>query len=131
MSEITPSTRVGSTVLFENQAVRVWEMVLAPGEACEFHQHHHDHIILYPMAGSMRAKEDGDAEWPIVQEVDPGFVMHRTVGVDRLPSPHRLRNVGSESVTHYVIELLESPAHASATSDHNERGRLSRDGVPR
>ncbi|HTY55123.1 MAG TPA: hypothetical protein VMB26_07985 [Candidatus Binataceae bacterium] len=42
---------VASTVLFENDAVKVWEMDLAPGEACATHRHTMDYV-LYIMSGA-------------------------------------------------------------------------------
>jgi hypothetical protein len=39
MSATEPTTAVGTTVLFENQRVWVWELRLAPGETCPPHRH--------------------------------------------------------------------------------------------
>ena len=42
---------VATTVVFENDAVKVWEMDLAPGEACATHRHTMDYV-LYIMSGA-------------------------------------------------------------------------------
>lgn len=34
------------TLLFENDRVRVWELVLRPGEICRWHVHELDHLLL-------------------------------------------------------------------------------------
>lgn len=115
---------VGTRVILENDAVRVWEMELEPGESCEFHQHHHDHLILYPGAATMRGQRPGDDRWTIEQDVEPGFAMYRTVGAAGVLEPHRLSNAGAETVVHYVVELLGSSARADAISQDNGRGRL-------
>lgn len=123
MSEHTVVSDVGSTVLFENDRVRVWEMVLDPGEHCAFHQHHHDHVVLYGQAGTMRGQEHGDEDWGIIQNALPGFVLYRTVGHEAPLNPHRLKNLSDETVVHYIIELLEkSPEATSRPWVHNDRG---------
>jgi beta-alanine degradation protein BauB len=34
------------TLLYEDERVRVWELVLAPGERCEWHRHDLDHLLI-------------------------------------------------------------------------------------
>ncbi|GAA1005206.1 hypothetical protein Aple_036460 [Acrocarpospora pleiomorpha] len=125
MSEQTYSPAVGGVILYENARVRVWEMTLQPGGQCEFHQHHNDHIILYPQDGTLQGQEAGDADWGIITEPVPGFVLFRTVGTTAPLPPHRLRNIGDSPVVHYIIELLEkSPSIESQPYEHNDRGRF-------
>ncbi|MBB5137889.1 hypothetical protein HNP84_007642 [Thermocatellispora tengchongensis] len=104
----------GDTLLFENDRVRVWSMTLEPGQAVDYHQHHHDHVVLWPDAGQAQANELGSEEWGLVQNAEPGFVLYRTVGHTAPLTPHRIRNVGSNTVTHYIIELLETSPSAEA-----------------
>jgi hypothetical protein len=116
---------VGSTVLFENDRVRVWEMILQPGEHCEYHQHRNDHVILYAQTATMRGQELGDGDWGIVQDTEPGFVLYRTVGDSGPLTPHRLKNLSDRPVTHYIVELLEtSPSPTAQPWQHNDRGRF-------
>lgn len=125
MSESPYPSAVGSTVLFENARVRVWEMILQPGDHCEYHQHHNDHVILYAQTATMRGQELGDDDWGIVQDTEPGFVLYRTVGSNGPLTPHRLKNLTDEPVTHYVVELLEtSPSATPQPWDHNDRGQF-------
>jgi quercetin dioxygenase-like cupin family protein len=125
MVDETFSSAVGSAVLFENDRVRVWEMKLEPGEYCDYHQHHHDHVILYAQAGTMRGQELGQADWGITQDAEPGFVLYRTVGSSAPLKPHRLKNLSDVPVTHYVIELLEtSPSETDEPWVHNSRGQF-------
>jgi hypothetical protein len=37
---------VGQRVLFENEYVRIWEIVLKPGEVQHFHLHYHPYIVI-------------------------------------------------------------------------------------
>jgi hypothetical protein len=126
MAEQQPfSSAVGSTVLFENDRVRVWEMILQPGAHCEYHQHHHDHVILYAETASMRGQELGDADWGIIQDTQPGFVLYRTVGSGGPLKPHRLKNLSGFPVTHYIVEMLEtSPSPTVQPWQHNDRGEF-------
>jgi hypothetical protein len=115
----------GDTLIFENDRVRVWSMTLAPGQMFDFHQHHHDHVVLWPDAGLAQAQELGDEEWGLTQEARPGFVLYRTVGHRKPLTPHRIRNTGEDAVTHYVVELLEkSPSAESEPWVFNDRGEI-------
>lgn len=115
----------GDTLIFETDRVRVWSMTLAPGQMFDFHQHHHDHVVLWPDAGTAQAQELGDPEWGLVQEARPGFVLYRTVGHTEPLRPHRIRNTGEQTVTHYVIELLDrSPSPDTLPWIFNDRGQI-------
>jgi quercetin dioxygenase-like cupin family protein len=37
---------VPGTLLFENERVRVWELIMQPGETCEWHLHDSDHVLV-------------------------------------------------------------------------------------
>jgi len=43
------------TLLFENERVRIWELVLPPGEACNWHTHSEDHILIIVDGASTEA----------------------------------------------------------------------------
>lgn len=34
------------TLLFENDRVRVWELIMKPGEICNWHVHDYDHLLI-------------------------------------------------------------------------------------
>jgi uncharacterized RmlC-like cupin family protein len=124
MNNQTFSSAVGTDILFENERVRVWELALEPGAQCEFHQHHHDHVIIYPQAGNMRGQEFGEPNWGIVSEAQPGFVLYRAVGPVPL-RPHRLKNLSDVPVVHYIIELLDESASLQTQQwEYNDRGRF-------
>ncbi|MGK9269936.1 hypothetical protein KXR83_02935 [Williamsia muralis] len=116
----------GDTLIFENDRVRVWSMTLEPGGMFDFHQHHHDHVVIWPAAGNAQGQELGDDEWGITQHAEPGFVLYKTVGSAKPLNPHRIRNLGDETVTHYVVELLEtSPSGVELPWQHNDRGSFT------
>lgn len=41
-----PLGGVGTTVLYEDDDVRIWEMNLEPGEASDLHHHEHDYFLV-------------------------------------------------------------------------------------
>lgn len=131
MSEASPGTgsgpypsAPGDTLLFENAQVRVWSFTLEPGVPSPFHQHHHDHIVLWPKPGRAEAHEIGGEEWSLVQVAQSGFVSFRTAREPNLPPPHRIRNTGPERNTHYVVELLEPSPVELPPVQVNGRGRV-------
>lgn len=48
MTDDTPSQlgTIGDRVLFEDDKIRVWEMVLEPNERSSVHHHAHDYVIV-------------------------------------------------------------------------------------
>jgi beta-alanine degradation protein BauB len=43
-------------LLFENSRVRVWQLVLAPGETCAWHRHDMEHLLIVVDGCSVGAK---------------------------------------------------------------------------
>jgi hypothetical protein len=118
----------GDTLLFENDRVRVWSMTLGPdGGMYDYHQHHHDHVILWPDAGLAEAQQLGDEGWPLRQRAEPGLVLFKTVGSGGPLTPHRIRNLGDTAVTHFVIELISepSPSDGPLPVEMNDRGHTN------
>jgi hypothetical protein len=120
MTEAQAGTAVGTEILFENEVVRVWEMVLGPGETCAPHRHVHDHLLIYAEPATIRSHLDGR---DVIQHVEDGLVSYRAVGRDGLP-PHSITNASDRPSRHFIVELLGPSASAVATDhQHNGRGR--------
>lgn len=114
----------GDRLIFENDRVRVWSMTLPAHGMFDYHQHFHDHVVIWPKAGHAEAQELGDPEWSITQTADEGFVLFKTVGSSGPLTPHRIRNLDDYPNTHYVIELVSetSPSSVALPSVTNDRG---------
>lgn len=97
------TTAIGTRVLLENQRMRIWEMTLAPGQSSDLHRHVNDYLFVYASPGLMELCEMGGD--PVEQPSPAGFAYYREVGREGL-TPHRLRNVGDTTSTHYLVELL-------------------------
>ena len=118
VTDLEITTAVGSNVLFENKRIRVWEMVLAPGETCEPHRHVQDHLVLYAEPARIRTEVSGR---PVIQHVEDGLVSYRSVGREGL-APHSITNAAHAPSRHFIIELL-GPSASDAPSEHQHNGR--------
>jgi len=121
----------GDELIFENDRVRVWAMNLPAGGMFDFHQHHHDHIIIWPDPGRAEAQDLGDEDWSVTQNAERGYVAFKTVGRSGPLRPHRIRNLEDHPVTHYIVELIseESPSETALPAENNGRGTSSRPGA--
>jgi mannose-6-phosphate isomerase-like protein (cupin superfamily) len=93
---------VATKLLFENDNVKVWEMLLDPGEASDPHHHHHPYFFVVIEGESI------DADFPngksIQIPVQPNQVIfvpggNTETAVNR--SPLRYREI--------LVELLDAP----------------------
>jgi len=110
---------VATSVLFENSRIRVWEMILAPGQASDWHTHLHDYVFvnLAPAQASlMRAGRE-----PVSRGLDEGFVQYVAVGRAG-EARHQLVNAGSVPLKQVLIELL-GPSESSEPAEPQNNGR--------
>ncbi len=98
---------IGSNVVYEDDAVRVWRLKLAPGEESAVHRHDLDHLLIQVRGDRIAVIPEPDSEGPFREElaadVVPGAVVHvRRGGVERA------RNVGNEPYLEMIVELKHS-----------------------
>lgn len=98
------SQRVGASVLFENDRVRVWKDSAGPGETKPLHVHRLPYVTVV-IAGDKadNLREDGSLLRRF-EGLTPGQAHY--VGPKDLPAVHALRNTGATEVTVLIIELL-------------------------
>ncbi|MCF3142243.1 hypothetical protein [Streptomyces platensis] len=92
---------IGQTVLLDNARVRVWEVVLEPGEFQPWHLHHNPYLVLNLESSPCHM------DW---LNGDPPRHIEETVGgvIFRLPSPvHMLTNDGDKPYRNRLIELKD------------------------
>jgi 3-(3-hydroxy-phenyl)propionate hydroxylase len=92
-----PLGDIGTSVVFENEHVRVWEVRLEPGESQTWHKHHHPYLIV-GVEGADNRMDFLDGSERHMQET-PGRVVFRDAG-----KVHMLTNEGT---TRYVNRLIE------------------------
>mgnify|MGYP001190005828 FL=1 len=68
---------IATSVVFENEDVRVWEQTVPPGGEIPRHEHHHDYYLIYvrgngPIAVTFHEGSGGELGERIVYEPVPG-----------------------------------------------------------
>ena len=62
-TEEKPLGDIASLVLFENERVKIWNLVVEPGEASPWHLHERDYVTVMVEGAGLRAEfEDGTSE---------------------------------------------------------------------
>ncbi|MEQ8493970.1 MAG: hypothetical protein RLW42_07100 [Gammaproteobacteria bacterium] len=111
MSEIGT---VGTTKVFENDKIIVWEFVLEPGAETPMHRHEHDYIFYVLDGAPLQVFDAADKDLGTL-DASAGSVFalkmdgDDLVSVDgkghRVPALHKAKNVGT---TRYREILVES-----------------------
>ena len=95
---------VGTTLLFENDRVKVWEMDLAPGAKSDVHRHEMDYLIVQIEGDRIAAVPEPDSGGKHTQyievEATPGKVSYLTRG-----GIETAVNVGRRRYREILIEL--------------------------
>jgi quercetin dioxygenase-like cupin family protein len=96
---------VGSTLLSENDRVRVWIIRLAPGERIGFHRHVLDYFWTSVSGGRGRQHiHDGST---VEYSYRPGETRHETYAAGEF-KVHDLENLGDKEMVFMTIEFLDS-----------------------
>ena len=93
-----PLGDVANEFLFENERVKVWHLLLEPGESSAWHVHDWDYLTVVIDPGSLRVEwEDGfteDLELPVGQAT-----FRKGHGA------HRVTNTGSAKYRNALVEI--------------------------
>ncbi len=103
MNDRPISDDVGTTLLFENERVRVWDLRLEPGQASGLHRHSTD--FLYVVIGDGRLQTaflDGSAD--PARDMQDGDVRFRVVDGESI---HEAVNAGDAPWRNIVVELKD------------------------
>ena len=60
---------IGDRVLFEDEQIRVWEMVLEPGQRSPAHHHEHDYVVVVVEGDHITVEPAGRSE----ERSGPGY----------------------------------------------------------
>ncbi len=103
LAEARENTSVGTSLLFENEDVRVWEVRLAPGIRCPFHAHTSSYFWTCVDSGVGRQRSpDGTLKIRRYAEGETQFSLHSPSDV----MLHDLENVGDTMLRFITVELL-------------------------
>jgi len=96
---------VATTLLFENDSVKVWEMLLEPGEASDLHHHHHPYFFVVIEGESI------DADFPNGTSIQIPVEPNRVIFV---PGGNTETAVNRSKVRYreILVELLGTPQPA-------------------
>merc|ERR1740130_1866046 len=94
-----PSLDVGTVKLFENDQIRVWDMVVRPGGRTGYHKHQHDYIFLQIGDGYCRAELvdelTGDVSLSEQMQLVPSKSCHWRAASAAAPQIHQLHNASA------------------------------------
>jgi predicted metal-dependent enzyme (double-stranded beta helix superfamily) len=99
---------VGTRLVWENDRIRIWEMVLEPGERSAVHEHELDYLLI-PLAGDRIG---------VVVEPDTAGAFRDSgdfpvpIGTARFVARGGIEtavNTGSETYREILVELKDSP----------------------
>ncbi len=92
------------TLLFENDRLRIWELVMRPGEICNWHVHRHDHLLVVFNGCKVHGlKADGSQ---VERDIADGTVLF----IPANPMPEIARNLSPDRTLRELIIDLKEPA---------------------
>ena len=92
-----PLGEIASVVLFENERVKIWNLIVEPGEASPWHFHENDYVTVTVEGGGLTVEyEDG------TKEESPSLA-----GTWRYHGRHRVHRVINNTANRYVNVLTE------------------------
>ncbi len=106
MTESPDLGPIGDRVLFEDEHIRVWEMVLEPGERSPLHHHANDYVVVVVEGDRVTVEplEDGDGRSGAKSaEVTPGQSIFLRKGGTEVAV-----NSGAVRYRDVQVELLDS-----------------------
>ena len=112
--ELSHNGCVGSTLLSEDERVRVWIIRLAPGERIGFHRHVLDYFWTAVSGGRGRQHLHDGAT--VEYTYRPGETRHETYGPGQY-KVHDLENLGDKEMVFMTIEFLASANKPLAIPD--------------
>jgi beta-alanine degradation protein BauB len=111
---------IGTEIIYEDAQVRVWQIVLQPGEEAPFHTHMLDYTTVVIEGDEIeRYHGDGTVDKLVV---NPGAIMRWYHG----PLQHSLRNTGSRRFHNVVVEVKSLSADQASNAQRAEEATLVR-----
>ena len=95
--ENEPLGEIASDVLFENDRVKIWNLIVDPGQASAWHLHRRDYITVVVEGGGLTLElEDGATEQNVSE-----------VGTWRYHGEHKVHRVINKGSARYKNVLIE------------------------
>jgi hypothetical protein len=92
---------IATTLLLENDAVRIWDLTLQPGERIAFHKHSYPFLFAC-VAGGRQLARRADCR-TILSEVPVGWAYWSDL--PNGPEIHSIENVGESLIRYTTVEV--------------------------
>ena len=112
MAETEELGDVGTTLLFENDKVRIWELSLAPGERSDLHEHRYDNVLVQVSGDRVAVAPASDTRGIYDQYFEADIARGNSLFVEK-GGIERAVNVGREPYYEIIVELKDPPASSS------------------
>ena len=112
MSKTDELGDVGTTLLFENDKVRIWELSLAPGERGALHEHHYDNVLVQIEGDRVAVEPSPDTRSVYDQYFEADIGRGNSLFVTK-GGIERAVNVGQKPYYEIIVELKEAPSSSS------------------
>ena len=97
---------IATTLLFENERVRIWGMRLEPGEEGELHRHELDHILVQISGDRMAVVPDPKSKSIYNEYLEADVVPGQHFYIER-GGIEVARNIGKQAFHEILIELKD------------------------
>jgi len=91
---------VGTHFKFENEQVRIWDLILQPGESSDWHKHSMRYLFVVVEPGVLKAEyDDGSSQ-------EREYVLGEVV-MGQKDSVHRVTNSGNTRWRNAIVEIKQ------------------------
>ena len=90
--------QIATDVLFENDRVKIWNLIVEPGEASDWHLHENHYLFIGTSHGDLQVEHDDGSKQNTVMELGK-------VVMGQKDSTHQLSNVGNNPYSSVIIEI--------------------------
>ncbi len=111
---VSNSLGVPGTLLFENERVRVWELIMKPGEVCQWHIHPYDHLLVVNGGAQIEGLTATG------ESVHLNIADNQTFFIPKSDVPEIARNVSKDrTLRELIIDFKDASAAREAFSSFN------------
>ena len=97
---------MGDRIVFENERVRIWELMIPPGGDSNIHRHDLDYVLVILGGDRVAALQEDDTGSTLPPYFEADVVPGQAVFVER-GGVETARNVGHEPYSEIIIELKD------------------------
>ena len=97
---------MGDKVIFENDRVRIWELVIPPGGDSNCHVHDLDYVLVQLGGDRVAAVPEPDTKSPYNEYMEADVVPGQVIYIER-GGVEIARNVGEVPYSEIIIELKD------------------------